>query len=59
MREGMVALMDHDHETGPVNIGNPTEFTMLELAKVWQRAFHVPGYTVAAVSATTCGCCPT
>lgn len=31
---GMVALMDsEDGFTGPVNIGNPTEFTMLELAE--------------------------
>lgn len=27
-------MMDNDTEMGPVNIGNPTEFTMLELAKV-------------------------
>jgi UDP-glucuronate decarboxylase len=32
---GMMALMDSpDHITGPVNIGNPGEFTMLELAKL-------------------------
>jgi UDP-glucuronate decarboxylase len=31
---GMVSLMDSDvNFTGPVNIGNPTEFTMLELAE--------------------------
>lgn len=31
--EGMVRLMDTPHSfTGPVNVGNPTEFTMLELA---------------------------
>ncbi|GHP04611.1 UDP-glucuronic acid decarboxylase 1 [Pycnococcus provasolii] len=30
---GLVALMDGDH-TGPMNIGNPGEFTMLELANV-------------------------
>ena len=30
---GLVALMDGDH-TGPINIGNPGEFTMLELAEV-------------------------
>ena len=31
---GMVALMDSEAGfTGPVNIGNPTEFTMLELAE--------------------------
>jgi hypothetical protein len=30
---GMVAVMDGP-STGPFNIGNPTEFTMLELAQV-------------------------
>ena len=30
---GLVALMDGDH-TGPINIGNPGEFTMLELAEM-------------------------
>ena len=31
--EGMLRLMDQDDHTGPVNIGNPTENTMLELAE--------------------------
>ena len=32
--DGMVRLMDTGHEvTGPVNVGNPGEFTMLELAQ--------------------------
>jgi len=32
--EGMVSLMNTDHAvTGPINIGNPGEFTMLELAQ--------------------------
>ena len=32
--DGMVRLMESDdHFTGPVNIGNPKEFTMLELAQ--------------------------
>jgi len=32
--DGMIRLMNSgDNFTGPVNIGNPTEFTMLELAK--------------------------
>lgn len=35
---GMVKLMDNDELMGPINIGNPTEFTMLELAKVPQAA---------------------
>lgn len=36
--EGFLRLMEHDSLTGPVNIGNPGEFTMLELAeKVIQK----------------------
>jgi len=31
--EGMIRMMDQDAETGPVNLGNPVEFTMLELAQ--------------------------
>ena len=31
--EGMLRLMDQDDQTGPVNIGNPVENTMLELAE--------------------------
>jgi hypothetical protein len=31
---GITAMMDNDEHTGPFNIGNPTEFTMLELANV-------------------------
>ena len=31
--EGMLRLMDQDDHTGPVNIGNPVENTMLELAE--------------------------
>jgi UDP-glucuronate decarboxylase len=31
--EGMIRMMDQDQETGPVNIGNPVENTMLELAE--------------------------
>jgi UDP-glucuronate decarboxylase len=38
--EGMVKMMDNDSEMGPVNIGNPTEFTMLELAKVVQEVVN-------------------
>lgn len=30
---GMMLLMDQDQETGPVNIGNPGEYTMLQLAQ--------------------------
>jgi UDP-glucuronate decarboxylase len=32
--EGMVRMMDTEDFTGPVNIGNPDEFTMLELAEL-------------------------
>lgn len=31
--EGLIRLMEGDH-VGPFNLGNPGEFTMLELAKV-------------------------
>lgn len=31
--EGFVRLMNQDELTGPINIGNPGEFTMLELAE--------------------------
>jgi UDP-glucuronate decarboxylase len=32
--DGFVRLMEHPTETGPINIGNPVEFTMLELATI-------------------------
>lgn len=32
--EGFIRLMNHPQLTGPVNIGNPGEFTMLELAEL-------------------------
>ncbi|MEG2065230.1 MAG: GDP-mannose 4,6-dehydratase, partial [Alistipes sp.] len=40
--EGMIRMMNHtfDDFTGPVNIGNPHEFTMLELA---QRVIDLVG----------------
>jgi nucleoside-diphosphate-sugar epimerase len=31
--EGMIRMMDQDDEIGPVNLGNPVENTMLELAE--------------------------
>ena len=31
--DGFVKLMEHPTEPGPVNLGNPQEFTMLELAE--------------------------
>ena len=36
--EGFVRMMNQDKIIGPVNIGNPGEFTMLELAKEVPRA---------------------
>ena len=38
--EGMIRLMDQNEETGPVNIGNPGEFSMLELAEAVIAATH-------------------
>lgn len=35
--EGFLRLMEHHSLTGPVNIGNPGEFTMLELAEMVLR----------------------
>lgn len=35
--EGFLRLMNQDEVTGPVNIGNPGEFTMLELAETVLR----------------------
>jgi UDP-glucuronate decarboxylase len=35
--EGLIRMMDQDSETGPVNMGNPTEFTILELAETVLR----------------------
>lgn len=32
--EGFIRLMNHPNLTGPVNIGNPGEFTMLQLAEL-------------------------
>jgi UDP-glucuronate decarboxylase len=34
--EGLMRLMNGDH-TGPVNLGNPDEYTILELAKAVQQ----------------------
>ncbi len=41
LMEGMVRLMNsNDNFTGPVNIGNPNEFTMLELANTILKLTH-------------------
>ena len=37
MVEGLVRLMESDGFTGPVNLGNPGEFTILELAETLIR----------------------
>lgn len=31
---GMLKMMDQDSEVGPINLGNPSEFTILELAEL-------------------------
>lgn len=46
---GMMALMDQDHETGPVNIGNPGEYTMLQLAEEVLRAIPESRSTITFV----------
>jgi UDP-glucuronate decarboxylase len=47
--EGFIRLMNHPTLTGPVNIGNPGEFTMLQLAELVlkkiggaSRIIHLP-----------------
>ncbi len=35
--EGMVRMMNQDQEIGPMNLGNPVEFTILELAETVLR----------------------
>ncbi len=35
--EGMMRLMENDEHLGPVNIGNPGEYTILQLAEAIQR----------------------
>ncbi|MDO8426863.1 MAG: SDR family oxidoreductase [Deltaproteobacteria bacterium] len=37
MVEGMIRMMNNDHLVGPVNIGNPGEFTVMELANMIKR----------------------
>jgi UDP-glucuronate decarboxylase len=37
--EGLVKLMDHPTFCGPVNLGNPTEFSMLELVAEIEKLF--------------------
>ncbi|TAF57009.1 MAG: SDR family oxidoreductase [Oscillatoriales cyanobacterium] len=35
--EGMIRLMENDEHLGPINIGNPGEYTILQLAETIQR----------------------
>jgi UDP-glucuronate decarboxylase len=35
--EGLVRLMEHPTETGPVNLGNPSEFRVIDLARMVLR----------------------
>ncbi len=37
MVDGLVSMMEADGFTGPVNLGNPEEYTMLELAEIVLR----------------------
>ena len=46
---GMMQLMDQDQETGPVNIGNPGEYTMLQLAEEVLRAVPESKSTITYV----------
>jgi UDP-glucuronate decarboxylase len=44
MVEGLLRLFEaKDDITGPINLGNPNEFTMLELAKLVQRITESKG----------------
>ena len=47
---GLLALLDSDH-VGPMNIGNPDEFTMLELAEL---VLEVTGASVDAACSSRC-----
>lgn len=38
--EGMIRLMNNDEHIGPVNIGNPNEYTILQLAETIQRLIN-------------------
>ncbi|KAK3422468.1 UDP-glucuronic acid decarboxylase 5 [Eucalyptus grandis] len=50
MVDGLIRLMDGDH-TGPINIGNPGEFTMLELAENVKELIN-PNVKIASVENT-------
>ncbi|MBS0205476.1 MAG: SDR family oxidoreductase [Planctomycetes bacterium] len=46
---GMMLLMDQDAETGPINIGNPGEYTMLQLAQEVLKAIPESKSTITHV----------
>ena len=46
---GMMLMMDQDHEIGPVNIGNPGEYSMLQLAQEVLRAIPESKSTIQHV----------
>ena len=46
---GMMLMMDQDQEIGPVNIGNPGEFTMLQLAEEVLKAIPESKSTIKHV----------
>ena len=46
---GMMLMMDQDHEIGPVNIGNPGEYTMLQLAQEVLKAIPESKSTIQHV----------
>ena len=47
----MTAVMDNEEHLGPFNIGNPTEFTMKELAEVVKEVV-APGAEIVYVENT-------
>jgi UDP-glucuronate decarboxylase len=38
--KGMVAVMDNEEHVGPFNVGNPGEFTMIELAEMVKKVVN-------------------
>jgi len=53
--EGLIRLMEGEH-VGPFNLGNPGEFTMLELAEV-SVVYLEFGFYVLLHGLPTCACC--
>ena len=46
---GMMQMMDQDHEIGPINIGNPSEYSMLQLAQEILKAVPESKSTISHV----------